>query len=196
MAWKPCLPESISAPSSSSSTAGQGATTSPLLPPLMDSVWICLSYYALGDYLQPFMDKHWYKLQGEWGKVLGSWILPFKVLQKGKGIACVQPHEEPAAQCAEQQCSTGMHEPLCWPSSAVQREVQIKYHINCEYNPPNPSGGLQSWDSHRNPCNSGRCSQQIGEKGSLAHATNSKGKIWIISDTLGHCSNLSLLHLT
>lgn len=106
-----------------------GLSPNKLLPPLLS----CLRSLFTDLYGQILI-----KAPSEWRKVLHSRILPLRVSKKGKGIACVQPQEEPALQCAVQQCSTGMHKLLlCWPSTAVQREGQIKYHTNSQYSPPN-----------------------------------------------------------
>lgn len=167
-------------------------SSSSLLPPLMDSVWINSFhhwYYALGAYLQTLMGKHWYRLLGEWREVLGS--------SKHWRRERVLPVCSLSAQSSN---ALGMHKLLlCWPSTAGQREVQIKHHMNCEYAvstvPQILVRDLRAWDSHTNPGSSGRSSQCSLQEAGLAHVTHSKeGKIWIISDIRGHCSNNPSLH--
>lgn len=198
MTWEPCLPDPRALPVAAA--AGQWISTSLLLPLPLDSARINSfhhHYHALGAYLQTFMDKYWYKLLGEWRKVLGSWILPLKAFEKEKSTACVQPPEEPALQHAVQQCYTGMHKPpLCWPSNAVQRKAQ-SITLTTSTVPQILVRDCRAWVSHTDPCSSGRSSQLRLQKGSLAWVTHRKErKIWIISDIWGHCSNNpSLLHL-
>lgn len=112
-------------------------SSSSLLPPLMDSVWINSFhhwYYALGAYLQILMGKNWYKLLGEWREVLAS--------AKYWRRESVLPVCSLSVQSSN---ALGMHKLLlCWPSTAGQRAIQIKHHMNCEYGPPNPCEGSQS----------------------------------------------------
>lgn len=145
MTWEPCLPDSMCAPSSSSSwamnqhllTAATTAGLSPnkLLPPPLS----CLRSLLTDLYGQILIQAlRWVE------ESAGQLNLATQSIWEGKEY-CLCPASWGARTPA---CSAAMlhRHAQTTPLLAQQRSAEegSKYHINYEYSPPNPREGLQS----------------------------------------------------